>query len=215
MPDFTNLTDPADFADAAQRTVLPLFPLGQAVFPGVNTKLRIFEQRYLRLVRESVRNQTPFAMVPIIRGLEVGEAPEFYPWGTLVTITDWDQQQDGLLEITICGDRRVRVYGNQVKDDGLIVAEMDILAMDPQVNSGDEHRDLQQLLEELEAGLRIKDLFVDQPLDLATLGWRLATLLPLSLKTKMAVLGEADSYIRLEIIREGIARLVEGLDGGD
>jgi len=201
--------------DAVQLTTLPLFPLGQVVFPGVNTKLRIFEQRYLNLVRESVRNQTSFAMTPIIRGLEVGEVPEFYHWGTLVSIIDWDQQQDGLLAITICGNCRVRIYGSEVKGDGLIVAEADILAPEPQIRLGDDAMDLEQLLEELEAGLRIKSLFVDQPLDVTTLGWRLATLLPLSLKAKMAVLGESDPRIRLELIRHGIARLVEGLDDGD
>jgi len=198
-----------------QLTKMPLFPIGQVVFPGVNTKLRIFEQRYLSLVRESVRNQTPFAMVPIIRGLEVGATPEFYPWGTLVMITDWDQQQDGLLAITISGDRRVQVHNSCVEEDGLIVADAEIFPPEPQMEPDEEHVDLEQLLEELEAGLRVKQLFVNEPLNLVNLGWRLAALLPLSAKTKMQILGEASPFVRLALIREGVARLVEGIDPAD
>ena len=42
---------------------LPLFPLGQPLFPGIRLDLQIFEQRYLRLVRKSMREDVAFGIV--------------------------------------------------------------------------------------------------------------------------------------------------------
>jgi len=187
---------------------VPLFPLSQPLYPGVSFRLRIFEQRYLRLVRESVSRGTPFAVVPIISGREVGAPPEFYPWGTLVNIMDWEQQPDGLLGITIRGDRRARVRGSEVEKDGLIVAQARVSEADDSDRPGRLYDDLQQLLEELVAGLEMDSLFPDEPLTLASLGWRLATILPLQTSIKMRLLAEDDARERLAMIRQGIADMV-------
>lgn len=192
---------------------MPLFPLSQPLYPGVAFKLRIFEQRYLRLVRESVGNQSPFAVVPIIRGREVGSAPEFYPWGTLVNIADWEQQPDGLLGITILGEQRIRVKASTVEKDGLIVAEVAIHEPESPHRPDVEHEDLVQLLDDLVAGLQMDFLFPDQPLTIAALGWRLATLLPINPDVKMLLLSENDPEERLARIRQAIADMI-GEDGG-
>ena len=187
---------------------VPLFPLSQPLYPGVSFRLRIFEQRYLRLVRESVSGGTPFAVVPIISGREVGAAPEFYPWGTLVNITDWEQQPDGLLGITIRGELRVRVTGSTVEKDGLIVAQARAGEAECRERPERAYSDLEQLLDELVVGLEMASLFPDEPLTLASLGWRLATILPLQPDVKMRLLAEDDPHERLAMIRQGIAKMV-------
>lgn len=192
---------------------MPLFPLSQPLYPGVAFKLRIFEQRYLRLVRESVGNQAPFAVVPIIRGREVGSAPEFYPWGTLVRIADWEQQPDGLLGITILGEQRVRVKASTVEKDGLIVAEVVTYEPESAHRPDVEHEDLVQLLDDLVAGLQVDFLFPAEPVTIASLGWRLATLLPINPDVKMALLSENDPEERLARIRQGIAEMIDEGNG--
>jgi Lon protease-like protein len=53
---------------------LPLFPLQTVLFPGALLPLHIFEPRYQLLVRRCVERQTPFGVVLIRSGPEVGGA---------------------------------------------------------------------------------------------------------------------------------------------
>lgn len=181
---------------------MALFPLGRPIYPGTAMKLRIFEQRYLKLVRESMRSGTPFGVVPIVSGREVGAAPEFFHWGTAVNITDFDQQPDGLLGITISGDRRFSVQGYGVEEDGLIVAEIEMLEGESAEACTTAEQDLLSLLTDLVNELKVDDVFPPQEPNLSELSWRLATLLPLPPDVKMSLLKEGDPHIRLDIIRE-------------
>ena len=54
-------------------TSIPLFPLGTVLFPGGVLPLRIFETRYMDMVRERMRTQQAFGVVLITSGKEVGE----------------------------------------------------------------------------------------------------------------------------------------------
>ena len=54
-------------------TELPLFPLAGVLLPYGRVPLQIFEQRYLDLVRECMRNDTGFGVVWIRRGSEVAQ----------------------------------------------------------------------------------------------------------------------------------------------
>ena len=51
---------------------LPLFPLGTVLFPGADLSLRIFEPRYLDLVRACCRDDSGFGVCAILAGHEVG-----------------------------------------------------------------------------------------------------------------------------------------------
>jgi Lon protease-like protein len=52
---------------------LPLFPLQTVLFPGGRLPLRIFEQRYLGMVKACLRDGTLFGVCLIREGREVGE----------------------------------------------------------------------------------------------------------------------------------------------
>ena len=47
---------------------IPLFPLGTVLFPGGPLPLRIFETRYIDLVRRCMRDGTGFGVVLIREG---------------------------------------------------------------------------------------------------------------------------------------------------
>ena len=186
---------------------MPLFPLGRPLYPGIYMNLRIFEQRYLKLVRDSMATGQPFGIVPITAGGEVGKTPSFFNWGTLVNITDFDQQPDGLLGITISGNQRFSVFSHKVQDDGLIVAEIGRAAAESNDPCSEVESDLNHLLQELVEGLGAAGMFADNHPDLAQLSWRLATLLPLPAQVKVSLLKESDPEIRLDIIRECLTEL--------
>jgi Lon protease-like protein len=68
-------------------TVIPLFPLNIVLFPGGPLPLRIFETRYIDMVRRCMRESAPFGVVLIRSGGEVGHA-DTYGVGTLSCRTD-------------------------------------------------------------------------------------------------------------------------------
>lgn len=100
-------------------TSIPLFPLSEVLFPGAVLRLRIFEVRYLDMVKKQHLANLPFGVVTLKTGTEVAKAPSinpqqpnvaetFFEVGTLAYITQLVQVQAGLLEI-ICeaGERFV------------------------------------------------------------------------------------------------------------
>lgn len=100
-----------------------LFPLNTVLFPGSILPLQIFEQRYLSLVKDCMKQQTGFVMVLISEGKEVGATPQIYRVGCYVEIIDWSSLANGLLGITIQAKHRVRLTNSSVRDDGLLFAE--------------------------------------------------------------------------------------------
>ena len=59
--------------DELQQT-LPIFPLSTVLFPGGEIVLRIFEPRYVGMVRRCLAESSPFGVCLIRAGFEVGAA---------------------------------------------------------------------------------------------------------------------------------------------
>jgi len=189
-------------------TCIPLFPVHAVLFPGGLLPLKIFEQRYLELVARSLRDGTGFAVCLIREGREVNDVPLVHGTGTLVHIDDWGPRPDGLLGITVRGDRRVRIHRTEVRRDGLMVGEVDVLEREPPRALPPEYQGLAELLEHLVCGL-------GPPLDRLAIHYtlagdvadRLAELLPLALEEKQGLLEMDDPCDRLEALRRGMQAL--------
>jgi hypothetical protein len=100
-----------------------LFPLNTVMFPGSVLLLQIFEQRYLNLIKQCMKQQTGFVTVLISEGKEVSDTPQIVSTGCYVDIIDWDALSNGLLGISIQAKHRVRLTNSSVRDDGLLLAE--------------------------------------------------------------------------------------------
>lgn len=100
-----------------------LFPLNTVLFPGSILPLQLFEQRYLTMIKDCMRQQTGFITVLISEGKEVGAAPKIYCTGCYVEIIDWESLPNGLLGISIQAKHRVKLSNSSVRDDGLLLAE--------------------------------------------------------------------------------------------
>jgi len=109
---------------------LPLFPLSSVLLPHGRMPLQIFEQRYLDLVRESMRSDSSFGVVWIRRGAEIAQrgraAPDLGDYGTCVRIVDWDQLPNGLLGITIEGTQRFELLATSARSNGLVVGQVEL-----------------------------------------------------------------------------------------
>lgn len=187
---------------------LPLFPLHTVLFPGGLLPLRVFERRYLDLVSDCLRNDSGFGVCLISVGREVGPAAEAYQVGTYARIADWDSTPEGLLAVTVRGERRFRILEREVRPDQLSVARVEWLDEVPECALPIEYaplaRLLDHLLDDLDAPFKTMPRALD---DCAWVGARLIELLPLDPLEKQALLELDDPLLRLATVA---ARLGKG-----
>ena len=188
-------------------TEIPLFPLQVVLYPTITTNLQVFEQRYLRLVRESLANETSFGVVPITKGKEAGSTPEIYPWGTVVTIRDWNQLPNGLFGIVIGGEQRLQVLDTRIEEDGLMIAQAKIYETDEDVPIGFEDDDLVDMLESLAKHMGVDVKVFLEGLNKATLAWRLAAVLPVHADLKIALLAMDNVEERLLEVKKWVIEM--------
>lgn len=89
---------------------LPLFPLKNVVlFPGMVLPLHIFEMRYREMIGKCIEEKSPFGVVLIDEGEEVGPGATPHMVGTAARIARHERTDDGRLNITTVGTQRFRV----------------------------------------------------------------------------------------------------------
>lgn len=188
---------------------LPLFPLHAVLVPGAALDLRIFERRYLDLVRDCGRNGGGFGICLILDGNEAGAPATPSAFGCEALIEDFDTTPDGLLSLRVRGRRRFHVLRTRVRDSGLVVADIEWREDDPAASPRlrPEHALLAELLRRIlsqvgNGGSEPAPLLFENA---AWLGWRLAELLPLSMPQRQALLQLDDPHARLQRLLDGIA----------
>jgi Lon protease-like protein len=165
-----------------------VFPLGVVLFPGGLLQLRIFEPRYLRMVSECLRQQTPFVVAAILSGREAGDQAVPAASGTLAEIIDWERLEDGLLGLLCEGRGRVSIGELSAEQDGLLRATVKPLAAESPAPLPADFAWLAELLEQLlsQLGPPYDRLRRETPMA-GDVGDRLVELLPLPLAQKQAL----------------------------
>lgn len=186
--------------DTSPPETLPLFPLHSVLLPGAVLGLRVFEQRYLDMVRDCGRHGRGFGVCLILDGREVGEPATPAAFGTEALIEDFGSSEDGLLTLQVRGARRFHVRRTRVRDNGLVTGEVDWLSADPDDELRAEHGLLSTLLERVigHVGGEHAKAPAARLDDAAWVGWRLAELLPLEAAQRQALLQEGDPHARLD-----------------
>ena len=179
---------------------IPLFPLNIVLFPNGPLPLRIFETRYVDMVRSCMREDSSFGVVLISAGLEAGPA-ETFDVGTTARITDFHQLPDGLLGLSCLGQRRFRILKKSVAKNGLNLGEIEWLENEPALSVPTRHARLKELLRtvlpQLGEGYTGIDMRLD---DAAWVGHRLAEILPIELHRKQSLLEMDDPVQRLDAL---------------
>ena len=121
---------------------LPLFPLNTVLFPKRTIPLHVFEDRYKCMIRDCIATKSPFGVVLIRIGSEVGDSATPYDVGTTANIINIKRVDDGRLFITAVGDKVFRI-NKLIEDKSFLEANVDFLI-------DDENQDISEnLLEEL------------------------------------------------------------------
>jgi uncharacterized protein len=179
---------------------IALFPLNIVLFPRGPLPLRIFETRYVDMVRRCMRETQDFGVVLIRAGAEVGPA-EMYEVGTTAKIMDFHRLSDGFLGLTCEGGRRFRIHSHHAQADGLNLGEVEWLAAEPTLPVPERHARLPKLLQSVLP--QLGEVYTDIPMhldDAAWVGHRLAEILPIPLPEKQACLQLDDPIERLDVL---------------
>ncbi|MFY2762721.1 LON peptidase substrate-binding domain-containing protein [Arenimonas sp. MALMAid1274] len=183
---------------------LPLFPLSSVLFPGGTLGLRIFEPRYLDLVKRCGRSGEGFGICLILEGRKAGAPAIPAALGTEAAIVDFAMTDDGLLGLTVQGRRRFHVERTRVRSDGLILADVSWLPEPVPQPLRAEHALLSTLLARIldKAGIEHGGAGKGPLAEADHVAWRLAEWLPLSPEEKQWLLQLDDPHARLQKLVE-------------
>lgn len=191
---------------------IPLFPLGTVLFPDGVIALKIFEARYLDMIKRCLREKTEFGVVSIMKNADASEEDvslSFSKIGTLAQIEDFDPVQPALYMTKSFGTQRFKLIGSNQEASGLWIGEVELLENDPLIPIPQEHQKVAELLDQIISLIQSEDLLGEapfkKPFKVDDCGWvsnRLAELLPLSLAQKNHLLAQTNPRIRLDLITE-------------
>lgn len=191
---------------------LPLFPLGTVLFPAGRLSLRVFEPRYLDLVRDCLKRDGRFGVVWIREGSEIVRGTEIMPKlsqvGSFARIVDWDAMPDGRLGVTIEGVAKFRLLSTEQQPNFLIVGSVEPLSEETPAPLPERGRDLVVLLEQLARHPMVERLRLQpETRDSGRLANQLAQLLPIPEAEKFTLLTETDPLLRLDQLLGLLKRL--------
>ena len=192
--------------------VMPIFPLGSVLMPAMPLNLRIFEERYLKLLGDLLGEETPeFGVVLIERGQEVGGGEKRMDIGTIASVIEIGTT-DEFYGLQSVGSKRFRVNA-WLPDDPYPIADIDFLPnliwddnlMPARVHLETKVRRLLAFASEfgdLQFGADVE--FSDDPMDAC---WQLAGVLPVGQLDQIDLLASqsAEELIAKtnEIVNEG------------
>lgn len=191
---------------------LPLFPLNTVLFPNGVLPLRVFEARYVDMVRDCMRRNAPFGVVLIRSGREVGGAAEVEDVGCLAHIVECDMQDLGVLLLRTEGGQRFRIVELRRQADQGIEARVEMISDDDVVPVSDMHlqcaTSLKTIIETIntkgreEEGDAYESPFAS-PARLDDAGWvanRWSEILPIPIKARQKLLELEDAATRLDVV---------------
>jgi Lon protease-like protein len=184
---------------------LPIFPLPLVLNPGGELRLRIFEPRYLDMVRDCARSQTGFGVCSVLP-TPGSDQRGICSMGCEAKIVDFDTLPDGLLGIQVIGLERFRIQKLQTRNDGLSIASIDDIPAEPMLVVPAEYG----LLSDIVAGVMGEDksqpLGQDQLDNASWVGFRLSEVLPLELPERQQLIELTDPIERLRLLSEWLPR---------
>ncbi|MEZ0318200.1 MAG: LON peptidase substrate-binding domain-containing protein, partial [Methylophilaceae bacterium] len=190
---------------------LPLFPLTVVVCPGGLLPLRIFEARYLDMVRNCLRNNTNFGVVTVLpegEGDADGNTP-FARVGTAMKIIEADVETVGLMNVWCQGQHRFHVESYTQQSDGLLIGEVSDIPNDKPMAIPDvlysASRVLQGLIKSFPyQGVAEDKVPISKPYQFDDCAWvanRWIELLDASLVDKQRLMQLDSPLLRLELIQ--------------
>jgi Lon protease-like protein len=195
--------------------MLPLFPLGAVLYPGMLLPLHIFEERYRQLVRDLLAGAElrRFGVIAIRKGRETGidGVHSLYKVGCTAALRRVDRHDDGRFDIVTVGTQRFRLLRlDQTRP--YLQGEVEMLTEEPTdpAAAGPAVRVIQAAFREYldaltewgGATVRLEEL-PDEP---ELLSFIVAAAMVIDLPERQAMLAESDTLLRLAMQRALLSR---------
>ena len=195
-------------------TDIPLFPLHTVLFPDGYLKLRIFEQRYIDMVRECSLKDCCFGVCLINNPEDSNRPANHMRVGTTAEICDFSTLDDGLLGIAANGRQKFIISETRMRDNGLLMAEVELLDETALIDVPDEYSVLSMITGRFmeQAGSNYPSFQPQHLQDANWVGYRLAELLPLDINEKQILLQISDPLERLQMLLEVLPRFQEPVE---
>mgnify|MGYP002737602587 FL=1 len=197
---------------------LPLFPLASVLFPDGVLALRVFEVRYLDMVRKCHQTGAPFGVVCLTQGSEVRRAgapdEQFHDVGTLAVIEQLASPQPGLITLVCKGTERFRITQRNHLDHGLWIASVSQLDRDLSIPIPEDLKKTATALTQVLHTLHARDALnpaaaLPTAEQLDDCGWvanRWCELLPVPMELKQRLMELDNPLVRLELVGDVLER---------
>tara|TARA_B100001250_G_C19757716_1_gene770945 strand:- start:571 stop:1173 length:603 start_codon:yes stop_codon:yes gene_type:complete len=184
--------------------IIPLFPLNIVLLPNEKIQLHIFEDRYKRMVRSSIDDDTPFGIILKTKNFKTSI-------GCTAKVVRIDNEYyTGEIDIVIEGLERFKVH-NKYKINGLWHAEVDLISSLP-LHNNDDKIVLSSVQEKY-----IKVLMLSGDNDLSddidhSISYNFSSKILLPLSIKQALIETHSEKKRLEILDDLFDRVIDKID---
>ena len=180
---------------------LLLLPSNTVLFPDGALSLRIFDSRYIGMVRNCLKNNQSFGIYLNSGQQEARGIPVTCFVGTEAQIQSCDESEPGVLKLTIYGKRRFRSHDYSARNDGVLNAK--VVWLEESDHSVPESQN--DLIPLLQAMLKDPRHPVIGPYRFDSAAWvgaRYAESLDIPVVAKQRLLELEDVVSRLEIIQQ-------------
>ena len=184
------------------RMRLPLFPLKTVLFPGGYILLHVFEPRYIDMVKLCLREEIGFGVCMIKEDSPDTEpASAIAACGTYAIIHDWEQLDNGLLGLHCHGEKRFRLHAEIKGPGGMRLGDIDWF---PEKACQKRPQLLDMCVDYLISRIQNESSEkIEQSKHISDphwVGYRLAEVLPLTLKSRQTLLEMNDAALRLKVL---------------
>jgi len=168
---------------------IPIFPLGNVLYPAGRLGLRIFEPRYLEMTKACIRDNSPFGVALIRAGFEAGRPAIPCEIGCTARIVEWEVPNPGLFSLLTRGESVFRILERWTTPNGLIVGRVELTDPPEPLSLPERYEPLAKLLRRLIDEIGSENFPAPHRLDdAAWVGNRLAELLPVEPERKQLLL---------------------------
>ncbi len=186
----------------------PLFPLQSIVLPGGLFPLRIFERRYLDMVRDCIKNDVGFCISLIRDNSKEEYITDIYNYGCYVKITDWNQLDDGLLGITVEGINKVKILDRNLEKSNLLMGVIENIAIEKEYMIPQKYLLLSRFYKKIYPGIKhVISFKKERYADASWIGFRLIECLPLDSSTKNKLIAINHAIERLDMLNKIVQKV--------
>ena len=173
-------------------SAIALLPSSSHLLPGGRVELTIAEERYIRMVKQSLAGERRFALCMLNEGEEHNEIKKIPAIATIVDIIDFNSTENGLLSLVVEGQQKVRLLAIKTENDGLLFAEYQLYPNWTTMPVDSNNACLAEKLQLYFASMPETGALYPSP-DYEDIGWvcqRWIEILPLEVKYKQLLLAQ-------------------------